>query len=233
MKDVTPYVGIDAHKKDLFVALLLGARDDAGDVAVGQRTAGGATAGAEARARGAGPSAGVLRSGPLRVCVTATDDDLADDVRRRSAGVDSPQVRRSRENESTRCAQARRARPRGPADDGPSTHACAEAVRDLCRAREDAREDLQRAPPSARQAVAPSRAALQRAQLDAPAPAVDRPPRAGPTPPTRSWWRTICWRSITRTRGSGRSISRSPRLPPPSPTARPWAGCAVFGASTP
>ena len=31
MKHVTTYVGIDAHKKDLFVAMLIGQREDAGD----------------------------------------------------------------------------------------------------------------------------------------------------------------------------------------------------------
>ncbi len=37
MKQVTTFVGIDAHKKDLFVAMLIGSGADAGDVAAGQR----------------------------------------------------------------------------------------------------------------------------------------------------------------------------------------------------
>ena len=57
MKNVTTYVGIDAHKKDLFIAMLIGQREDAGDVAAGERAEGGASPGAEARARGAGPGA--------------------------------------------------------------------------------------------------------------------------------------------------------------------------------
>ena len=36
MKEITTYVGIDAHKKDLFVAMLIGHREDAGDVAAGR-----------------------------------------------------------------------------------------------------------------------------------------------------------------------------------------------------
>ena len=51
MEQVTTYVGIDAHKKDLFVAMLIGAGADAGDVAAGERAGGGAAAGAQARAR--------------------------------------------------------------------------------------------------------------------------------------------------------------------------------------
>ena len=57
MKQVTTYVGIDAHKKDLFVAMLIGHAEDAGDLAAGERAEGGASLGAEARARGAGPGA--------------------------------------------------------------------------------------------------------------------------------------------------------------------------------
>ena len=32
MKEITTYVGVDAHKKDLFIAMLIGDSPDAGDV---------------------------------------------------------------------------------------------------------------------------------------------------------------------------------------------------------
>ena len=75
MKQVTTYVGIDAHKKDLFVAMLIGRGDDAGDVAAGQRAGGGAADGAQARARGAGAGARLLRSRPVWLRAAAADDD--------------------------------------------------------------------------------------------------------------------------------------------------------------
>jgi hypothetical protein len=51
MKDVITFVGIDAHKKDLFVAMLVGDQTTPVDVATGERAASGAALGAEARAR--------------------------------------------------------------------------------------------------------------------------------------------------------------------------------------
>lgn len=36
MKQVTTYVGIDAHKKDRFIAMLIGTEPTTGDVAAGQ-----------------------------------------------------------------------------------------------------------------------------------------------------------------------------------------------------
>jgi hypothetical protein len=50
MKNVTTYVGIDAHKKDLFVAMLNGNEKTPRDLATGERTESRASAGAEARA---------------------------------------------------------------------------------------------------------------------------------------------------------------------------------------
>ena len=60
MKDVTTYVGIDAHKKDLFVAMLVGTQADARDLDGPERAEGGSTFGEEARARSAGAGACVL-----------------------------------------------------------------------------------------------------------------------------------------------------------------------------
>ena len=61
MKQVTTYVGIDAHKKDLFVAMLIGRPGDAGDVAAGQR--------AEARCGGWCASSSAKRRAP---CTSST-----------------------------------------------------------------------------------------------------------------------------------------------------------------
>ena len=62
MKNVITYVGIDAHKKDLFIAMLVGTDDDAGDVDGPERAERDSAVGAEARARGAGAGPRVLRS---------------------------------------------------------------------------------------------------------------------------------------------------------------------------
>ena len=60
MKNVTTYVGIDAHKKDLFIAMLIGTEKTPVTWQLRERAEGGASPGAEARARGAG--AGARRS---------------------------------------------------------------------------------------------------------------------------------------------------------------------------
>ena len=75
MKNVTTYVGIDAHKKDLFIAMLVGDQTTPVTWTSAERAERGAAVGAEARARGAGSGAGVLRSRAVRLCVAAADDD--------------------------------------------------------------------------------------------------------------------------------------------------------------
>ena len=60
MKNVTTYVGIDAHKKDLFIAMLVGAQATPVTWTVPNEPNGDSAAGAEARARGAGPGPRVL-----------------------------------------------------------------------------------------------------------------------------------------------------------------------------
>ena len=145
MKQVTTYVGIDAHKKDLFIAMLIGDADDAGDVDGAERAERGAALGAEARARGAGPGAGVLRSRAVRLCVAAADDDAARELSGDRAGADPAEAGRADQDQSPRCAQAGGAAARAGllTEVRPPTPE-EEAVRDLCRARDDAREDLQR-----------------------------------------------------------------------------------------
>ena len=204
----------------------------AGDVAAGQR-ASGAAAGAEARARRAGPGAGVLRSGPVWVCVTAADDDPAHP----RCAVVAPALipRKPGDRVKTNRRDARKLVELGRAGLLTPVHPptpAQEAVRDLCRARDDAREDLQRA-----------RHRLGKLLLG-------RGLHYGGrnwTRPHRQWMESLawphaadqivvedfCWRSITPRPGSARSISRSRRSPRPSPIARQWAGCAVFAVSTP
>ena len=113
MKQVTTYVGMDAHKKDLFIAMLVGTPTDAGDVAVGQRTECGPPLGAEARARGARPGACVLRSRAVRLRVAAPDDDGARELPGHRAGADSAQAGRADQDQSPRCAQTGGAAARG------------------------------------------------------------------------------------------------------------------------
>ena len=50
MIEVTTYVGIDAHKKDLFVSMLVGDGNDAGGVDGAERTASDSALGAKTRA---------------------------------------------------------------------------------------------------------------------------------------------------------------------------------------
>ena len=60
MKQVTTYVGIDAHKKDLFLAMLVGTEAAPVSWTVAERAEGGEAPGEEARARRAGARARVL-----------------------------------------------------------------------------------------------------------------------------------------------------------------------------
>ena len=123
MKHVTTYVGVDAHKKDLFIAMLIGDADDAGDVAGAERAERRASPGAEARARGAGSGAGVLRSRAVRLRVATPDDHAAGELSGDRAGADSAETRRAGQDQSPRCAQAGGAAARGLADGGPAADA--------------------------------------------------------------------------------------------------------------
>lgn len=59
-------MGIDAHKKDLFTAMLVGKQSD---VAAGQRADGRPSLGAEARARRTGPRGAFYEAGPCGYAV--------------------------------------------------------------------------------------------------------------------------------------------------------------------
>ena len=145
MKNVTTYVGIDAHKKDLFIAMLVGDADDAGDVDGAERAA--APCGdwcGSSSARRRGRCACFMKPGP---CGYALQRQMT--TPRVSCEVIAPALipRKPGERVKTNRRDARKlvelvraglltaVRPPTPEE---------EAVRDLCRARDDAREDLQR-----------------------------------------------------------------------------------------
>ena len=144
MKEVTTYVGVDAHKKDLFVAMLVGDSQTPVEWTVPNEP--------QAVKR-------LLRKlereapGPVRVCYEAGPGGYALQrqmtTARVSCQVIAPSLipRKPGERIKTNRRDARKlaellragllteVRPPTPED---------EAVRDLCRARDDAREDLQR-----------------------------------------------------------------------------------------
>ena len=144
MKQVTTYVGIDAHKKDLFIAMLVG----------GQPTPVTWTVPNEPNAvRRLVRKLEREAPGPVRVCYEAGPCGYALQRQmttpRVSCQVIAPALipRKPGERIKTNRRDARKlaellragllteVRPPTPED---------EAVRDLCRARDDAREDLQR-----------------------------------------------------------------------------------------
>ena len=144
MHEVTTYVGIDAHKKDLFIAMLMGGQTTPVTWQVANE-----------------PNAvhRLVRKlereapGPVRVCYEAGPGGYALQRAMRTARVECQVIapalipRKPGERVKTNRRDARKlvelhragllteVRPPTPAD---------EAVRDLCRARDDAREDLQR-----------------------------------------------------------------------------------------
>lgn len=145
MKHVTTYIGIDAHKKDLFVAMLVGdqARAETWQLANEPKAVRRLVRKLEREA--AGPVRVFYEAGP---CGYALQRQLT--TPRVSCDVVAPALipRKPGERVKTNRRDARKlvelgraglltvVRPPTPAE---------EAVRDLCRARDDAREDLQRA----------------------------------------------------------------------------------------
>jgi transposase len=144
MKQVTTYVGIDAHKKDLFVCDADWERGEASDVAAGKRAECGASVGAEARARGTGTGARFYEAGPCGYALQrqVTTSRVSCDVVAPALIPRKPGERmKTNRRDSRKLAELGRVglltavQPPTPED---------EAVRDLARARDDAREDLQR-----------------------------------------------------------------------------------------
>jgi transposase len=144
MKQVTTYVGVDAHKKDLFVAMLVG--DKTTPVTWTVPNEPNAVRRLVRRLEREAP-------GPVRACYEAGPCGYALQRRMSTARVECQVIapalipRKPGERIKTNRRDARKlvelhragllteVRPPTPED---------EAVRDLCRARDDAREDLQR-----------------------------------------------------------------------------------------
>jgi transposase len=144
MKDVTTYVGIDAHKKDLFVAMLIGQDKAAVTWQLANEPQAVRRLVRKLEREGPGPVRVFYEAGPCgyalqRQITTArvTCDVIAPALMPRKPGE---RVKTNR-HDARKLAELGRAglltivQPPTPAD---------EAVRDLARARDDAREDLQR-----------------------------------------------------------------------------------------
>lgn len=144
MKDVTRYVGIDAHKKDLFIAMLIGS---------GKMPVTWTVANEPQAVRRLVRKLERDASGPVQVCYEAGPCGYALQRQMTTARVSCQVIapalipRKPGERIKTNARDARKlaelhragllteVRPPTPEE---------EAVRDLCRARDDAREDLQR-----------------------------------------------------------------------------------------
>ena len=144
MKDVTTYVGIDAHKKDLFIAMLIGP---------GKTPVTWTVPNEPQAVRRLVRKLERDASGPVRVCYEAGPCGYALQRQMTTARVSCQVIapalipRKPGERIKTNARDARKlaelhragllteVRPPTPEE---------EAVRDLCRARDDAREDLQR-----------------------------------------------------------------------------------------
>ena len=144
MKDVTTYVGIDAHKKDLFVAMLIGQEQAPVTWQLANEPQAVRRLVRKLEREGRGPVRVFYEAGPCgyalqRQITTArvTCDVIAPALMPRKPGE---RVKTNRRDARKLAALGRAGlltivQPPTPAD---------EAVRDLARARDDAREDLQR-----------------------------------------------------------------------------------------
>ena len=144
MKNITTYVGVDAHKKDLFIAMLIGDAPTPVTWTVPNEPAAVRRLVRRLERNAPGPVRACYEAGP---CGYALQRQMA--TPRLSCQVIAPTLipRKPGERIKTNPRDARKlaellragllteVRPPTPAD---------EAVRDLCRARDDAREDLQR-----------------------------------------------------------------------------------------
>jgi transposase len=147
MKQVTTYVGIDAHKKDLFVAMLIGTRREPVTWTVPNEPGAVRRLVRKIEREAPGPVQTCYEAGP---CGYALQRQMT--TPRVSCQVIAPALvpRKPGERVKTNRRDARKlvellragllteVRPPTPEE---------EAVRDLCRARDDAREDLQRCRP--------------------------------------------------------------------------------------
>lgn len=144
MKQVTTYVGIDAHKKDLFVAMLMGTTSTAVTWQLANEPNAVRRLVRKLEREAPGPVRVFYEAGP---CGYALQRQLT--TPRVSCDVVAPALipRKPGERVKTNRRDARKLVELGRANlltpVRPPTPD-EEAVRDLCRARDDAREDLQR-----------------------------------------------------------------------------------------
>ena len=96
MKEVTTYVGIDAHKKDLFVAMLVGARPTPVTWTVANEPNAMRRLVRKLEREAPGPVQACYEAGPVRLRAAAAADDGARDVPGDRAGADPAQTRRAR-----------------------------------------------------------------------------------------------------------------------------------------
>ncbi len=206
MKNVTTYVGIDAHKKDLFVAMLIGDEKTPVTWQLANEPRAVHRLVRKLERETPGPIRVFYEAGP---CGYALQRQVT--TSRVSCDVVAPALipRKPGERVKTNRRDARKLAELGRAGlltavQPPTPED--EAVRDLARARDDAREDLQRCRHRLGQVAAAARAALRGAQLDARASPVDRHARRGRMPPSAPSSTTICWRSIRPRRGCRSSM---------------------------
>ena len=195
-------MGMDAHKKDLFIAMLIGTQAPPVTWTVPNEP--NAVRRLVRKLEREAP-------GPVRVCYEAGPCGYAlqrqATTARVSCQVIAPALipRKPGERVKTNRRDARKlaellraglltdVRPPTPEE---------EAVRDLCRARDDAREDLQRCRHRLGKLLLRRGLHYPRAQLDARAPAMGRQSRVDATPRSARSWTTISWRLISSRPGS-------------------------------
>ena len=225
--EVTTYVGIDAHKKDLFLAKLIGEERTPvmwkipNDPQAVRRVV-------RALEREApGPVVVCYEAGP---CGYALQRQMT--TPRVRCQVIAPALipRKPGEHVKTNRRDARKLaellRAGLLTEVQPPTLA-EEAVRDLCRAREDAREDLQRCRHRLSNLLLASRSAFQRSPLDTGPSAMDRQSHvvAGRRADGR---RRVCARAGSRRGAPGRpQCPLNMRWPPAEPYREPvsWLRC--------
>ena len=131
MSEVTTYVGIDAHKRELYVAMLIGAAREPVTWTVANEPKAIERLASQARAGGAGPVRVCYEAGPLRLRAAPAAQSRAACMRRDRAGPDAAQtgdrVKTDRRDarklaELLRAGMLTEVRPPTPAE---------EAVRDL------------------------------------------------------------------------------------------------------
>jgi transposase len=144
MKDVTTYVGIDAHKKDLFIAMLVGTQATPLTWTVANEPNAIRRLVRKLEREAPGPVRSCYEAGPCGYALQRrmTTTRVACQVIAPALIPRKPGERiKTNPRDARKLAELLRAglltavQPPTPAD---------EAVRDLCRARDDAREDLQR-----------------------------------------------------------------------------------------